>query len=292
MKKLSALAMLVVAPLFTQTILAQDEEPSLPVLIIVDFDGESASYSHSHYRRFFSKSDLNLPGKISEMIQDNVISSGLFDVMEREKLDTIMQEHGLQGSGMVDTDTISGMGKMVGAGYILTGKIISMDAEEKTANVYGVRTRTTTLTLRAKAEIVETATGRIVFSKSAKASSVNREGGGLESSNSGAFVDLAEELANEISTAITRSDKFKVQKKTLEMVVANVTSVPEMADVEVDGVFFGNAGGEMELPAGMHSVRISIPGYTAWDKKVMIKEGTRILARLRPEQPESTTDVE
>jgi len=64
------------------------------------------------------------------------------------------------------------------------------------------------------------------------------------------------------------------------LVRVSITSDPSDADIEVDGVFYGNAGGEMKLPEGLHLVKISLPGYEIWDKKVRIADGTRIKAML------------
>jgi hypothetical protein len=37
----------------------------------------------------------------------------------------------------------------------------------------------------------------------------------------------------------------------------------------------------MEIPEGMHLVKISLPGYEEWNKKVMVSEGLRIHAALK-----------
>lgn len=67
------------------------------------------------------------------------------------------------------------------------------------------------------------------------------------------------------------------------MVDVDIQSDPANADVEVDGVFYGNAGGPLSLPQGLHNVRISLAGYSVWEKKVVISSGSRIIATLAEE---------
>ena len=36
----------------------------------------------------------------------------------------------------------------------------------------------------------------------------------------------------------------------------------------------------MQIPEGMHRIKISLPGYEEWDKKVLVSEGMKIRATL------------
>ncbi|MDD4348207.1 MAG: CsgG/HfaB family protein [Opitutales bacterium] len=255
--------------LLPNLIAAEDTDSGLPRIVVVDFGLTDRKY------------DYDLSGKISEMIQEGLYNTGLFEVLERDKLDTVMTEQGWTNSGMVKPEDAVSMGKMMGAGYILTGTIISMDSEEKNFRGYGVTTRSTIVTLRARAQILETETGKVFFSRSSKASTVINEAGGLTNSNTGVFVDLAEQITDDIISGIKEHKGFRSQTNDVEIVAVDIKSVPEMADVEVDGVFYGNANGPISIPAGMRNVRISLPGYVAWEKKVMVSENTRIVAQLK-----------
>ena len=79
--------------------------------------------------------------------------------------------------------------------------------------------------------------------------------------------------AEDAAIKTSRLSARVVEKETLLATKAD-------ADIEVDGVFYGNAGGQMKRPEGLHLVKISLPGYEVWDKKVRIAEGTRIKAML------------
>ena len=59
-----------------------------------------------------------------------------------------------------------------------------------------------------------------------------------------------------------------------ESVAVVVTSEPEGADVEVDGIHYGSAGQQLTLTPGLHSCVDSLPGYTPWTKKVMVQSAS------------------
>jgi hypothetical protein len=73
--------------------------------------------------------DFNLKGirnsKINEIIENKIttklVQSGQYIVVERKKLDTILKEHKLIESGLVDEKSISKIGKLLSADIILTG---------------------------------------------------------------------------------------------------------------------------------------------------------------------------
>jgi hypothetical protein len=47
-----------------------------------------------------------------------------------------------------------------------------------------------------------------------------------------------------------------------------LTSLPDGADVEVDGAFVGSAPATLQLPVGDHTIRVSRKGFAAYEKKV------------------------
>lgn len=55
-----------------------------------------------------------------------------------------------------------------------------------------------------------------------------------------------------------------------------IDSTPQGADVEIDGMFYGNTPLEFSFSEGVHEVRISLAGYEAWSKRVNIYEGLSI----------------
>ncbi len=242
----------------------------MPLLAVVDFDTTSVRYN-------------TLGRQFAELIGNAVINSGTFDVVERDKLNTILKEQAFSNSGMVDPNSAVQMGAMLGAQYLMTGKVISANIGKKKFSGYGVTSTKTTFVLKASTRVLDTKTGRVMFSSTETASSSTQGTGNLNVSTGGAsFVSLAERIAYRFADKLAkRSAKFKPEKQEIVMVKVNVTSSPEAADVEVDGIFYGNAGSEIELPSGLKTVKISLPGYDVWQKKVMVRDGMNIRATLR-----------
>jgi PEGA domain len=54
----------------------------------------------------------------------------------------------------------------------------------------------------------------------------------------------------------------------------SIASNPSSADIEVDGNFVGNTPSTVELEAGDHVVRVSKPGYKAWERKLKANGGS------------------
>ncbi len=53
----------------------------------------------------------------------------------------------------------------------------------------------------------------------------------------------------------------------------SVTSVPDGADIEVDGSFMGNTPSSIELVSGEHTVSVKKFGYKTWERKIKLTSG-------------------
>lgn len=246
-----------------------------PRIAVVDFDTNQYS--------------AQLAGaQLADYVVDELVNTGLFDVVEREKLQSIATELGFSGSGMVDPSSAAQMGRLLGAKYLLTGRVISLGAEEKSFGGYGINTRSTILSLAVSVRVVDTETGSVAFSTRTTTNRTINETQALAVRSSTAYNALSEQAAMEAVTGIVKSGRFASagdgKTEALMLVVVDVQSSPPNADVEVDGVFYGNAGGPLTLPSGLRSVRVSLAGHSVWEKKVMISAGTRITATLAPEE--------
>jgi hypothetical protein len=64
----------------------------------------------------------------------------------------------------------------------------------------------------------------------------------------------------------------------------SISSVPDGADIEIDGSFVGNTPSTTELTSGEHLISIKKSGFKAWDRKVKIGGGdVRINAEMERE---------
>ena len=61
----------------------------------------------------------------------------------------------------------------------------------------------------------------------------------------------------------------------------SITSLPDGADIEIDGAFMGNAPSSLELQPGDHRVVIRKSGYKAWERTLKVSGGdVRVKAEL------------
>lgn len=248
---------------------------ALPRIAVVDFDT--------------NKYSSQIAGdQLADYVIDELVNTGLFDVVEREKMNSITRELGFGASGLVDPSSAAQMGRLAGARLLMTGRVISLGQEEKTFSGYGIQSRSTVLSLSVSVRIVDTESGSIAFSTRTTTHRTITETGGMNVRTNTAYGALAEQAANELVGEISRSGRFE-QRSThqdastaISLVGVEVSSTPVNADVEVDGIFYGNAGSTLQLPQGLRSVRISLAGYQPWEKRVMINSGTVINATLAP----------
>ncbi len=56
----------------------------------------------------------------------------------------------------------------------------------------------------------------------------------------------------------------------------SLTSTPDGADVSVDGAFLGNTPATLKLPAGKHSIKVSLTGHKDWKKDITVLAGSEI----------------
>jgi hypothetical protein len=66
----------------------------------------------------------------------------------------------------------------------------------------------------------------------------------------------------------------------------SVGSVPDGADIEVDGNFVGNTPSDIDVPAGDHTLSIKKSGFKDWTKNIKISAGSNI--HIKPELEKTT----
>ncbi|MFO7725429.1 MAG: CsgG/HfaB family protein [Oceanipulchritudo sp.] len=223
---------------------------------------------------FGARDDPALESVIPNILTENLLNAGRFDVFERERLGAILEEQDLQSSGMVNPDTAVSLGKLSGIDYIITGEIIEFGREVRSFSGYGARSATVFYRLEAVIRVLETESGRIVFTKTERAEERQNQGAGIVLSDTTIDSRLGRVVAEELAGALLASDVLEEPETGAgELATLRITSEPEQASVEIGGVFYGNAGDSFELPAGLHQIRVSLPGYEVWDKRVMVRDG-------------------
>jgi hypothetical protein len=56
----------------------------------------------------------------------------------------------------------------------------------------------------------------------------------------------------------------------------SVASVPDGADIEVDGSFVGNTPSDVRLPEGDHTISVKKTGFKDWERKLKVSAGSNV----------------
>lgn len=224
----------------------------------------------------------DLTSKLPELIEDGLVNGGKFAVVERAKLDSVIEEQGLQHSGQVSEEEQVRLGRLSGARFLLTGSLLDAGDDRKEFNGYGTRLTTTTKRCTVRAKVLDTQTGRSVFSASVDGSYVVNGSSHLHESGDGPWMAMARDLSDKIVRRLHDAEFLKAyQPVQASRVKVHFNTVPAGADVEVDALLVGNGGQEIEVPAGQHVVTVSLPGYQEWKKSAELREGMTINASLK-----------
>lgn len=137
---------------------------------------------------------------LSDLVTDQLVNTGKFDVLDRKNLDSTLQEHKLNASGEIDPTTAISAGRLVGARYLISGNILQL-AQSGTSGagagglVGGVAggilgsVRNNRVTLKVAVRVVDAQTGRIVQSYTAEKteSATSIGGGGFSGYTAGSY---------------------------------------------------------------------------------------------------------
>lgn len=106
---------------------------------------------------------------IQDVFVTELVKSGKFSVIDRERLDALMREKNLSLSGSVDPATAVRAGKLLGVEYFLVGSITEYGADEAGGSGFGVSVKRKKFTAAANARIINTETGEILWADEARA---------------------------------------------------------------------------------------------------------------------------
>lgn len=128
---------------------------------------------------------------LSDLITDQLVNTHKFNVLERKKLDAVMEEHKLSAEGEVSPATMIQSGRITGARYLMTGNVVQFDRTGQSGGragsllpgwvgvvaggVHGER-----VTLKVEVHVIDATTGQIVqsFSGEKSQSSTSWDAGG------------------------------------------------------------------------------------------------------------------
>lgn len=108
---------------------AQIQKQSRKRVAVLDFDFASTGFTGEQFR-FDSEFGGGGPAKgVSDLITNKLVQDGSYTVIERSKIDKILQEQNLGQSGRVDPSTAAQIGRLLGVDAVLIGTITQFNLE-------------------------------------------------------------------------------------------------------------------------------------------------------------------
>ena len=99
----------------------------------------------------------------ADMIVTRLVNSGVFTVIERERLQAILEEQGFQLSGQVNPSDVVEIGRLAGVMYLITGSVTRFSIDERGTRVLGRNVGYTEAESEMNVRAFSTETGEIIM---------------------------------------------------------------------------------------------------------------------------------
>lgn len=132
---------------------ALGQQSEKPRIAVVQFENNSTSRWHGPR--------LGQAG--SDELTTQLVQSGEFTVVERDRLEALMAEQNLGQSGAVDPGTAAKVGQLLGVQGIVTGSITQFSVEEKGGGIGPVQASFAEAETKIDIRVVDTSTGEILL---------------------------------------------------------------------------------------------------------------------------------
>jgi curli biogenesis system outer membrane secretion channel CsgG len=209
---------------------------------------------------------------IADLVVTNLVKDGTYSVVERKKLDAILQEQNFSNSERASPTTAAKIGKVLGVNAIVVGSITQFGLEDKSKNVGGllgrfgsfgggkVGTKEGKATVAIDARLVDVTTGEILAVASGKGTSKRSGllmgGAGAGGGNYGAGgIDMGS--SNFQDTILGEATRAAVEDVTAQLVAqagrveGTKVSVEGMIADASEGAIIINVGKSAGVSVGM-----------------------------------------
>lgn len=151
---------------------------------------------------------------VSEYIIEALFDSGRFNVIEREQMKAIADEHSFNMTGLVDLGTAVQIGKLCGVKYLIYGSIVGLSTKEgefgyDNSAIGGIGNKKHKVIANLTARIIDVETGRIVLAGHGNGSSTSTHTEfslRKKSSNNNSYYDSTNTLELESESYATDED--------------------------------------------------------------------------------------
>lgn len=165
-----------------------------PRLAIIDFQYKAGSATGS----------WSVGQGMADMLATSLFKSGKFDVMERSKLESVLEEQKLQMSGITTPESAVKVGKILGLQYIVIGSVNQFGQKNEQTKAFGVAVNSTTARVATDTRIINVESGRVE----------GAETGTGEETATGVSIQNADILPTDVAFGSTGFDETIIGKAT------------------------------------------------------------------------------
>jgi curli biogenesis system outer membrane secretion channel CsgG len=203
---------------------------------------------------------------ISDMIATSLVKDGTYSVIERKRLDDILQEQNFSNSDRANPTTAARIGKILGVNAIVVGTVTQFGLEDKSMRVGGigsrlgsfgggrVGTKSGKANVAIDARLVDVNTAEVLAVGSGKGISKRSGlllggGGGSGSGGGGGGIDM--QSSNFQDTILGEATRAAVEDMVSQLV--SQSGKVEATQVQIDGLVADVSGGELIINVGKNA---------------------------------------
>lgn len=185
----------------------------------------------------------------ADMLVTRLVNSGRFSVIERERLNAILQEQGFQLTGQVNPDDVLEIGRMAGVDYLITGSLTRFSIDNKSGRILGRSVSYTEAESELNIRAFSTTTGEIIVAT--EQSGKKRLGSvsgviSMSAMDLGAAQDALGPATDKVMEELLKhSDRFVVTE-----IAAPPPAMPEIVGSGADGSIYIDQGENLGLQVG------------------------------------------
>jgi curli biogenesis system outer membrane secretion channel CsgG len=235
--------------------LAYAQAPARKRVALMDFEFGSVQHWWS--------GNWDIGKGIADVIVTNLVKDGTYSVIERKKLDTILQEQNFSNSDRADPTSAAKIGKVLGVNAIIVGSITQFGLEDKSLGIGGIAgkfggfgggkvgTKQGKANVAIDARMVDVNTGEILAVASGKGTSKRSGllmgGGGAGGGGFGAGgIDMGS--SNFQDTILGEATRSAVEDLVAQLISSS--GKIQATSVSVEGLVADASGGEVIINVG------------------------------------------
>jgi curli biogenesis system outer membrane secretion channel CsgG len=229
--------------------------------------------------------DVDVGKGITDLLVEKLVNGGVYSVIERKALDTIVAEQNISNSDRFDSNSAAKIGRLLGVDAIITGSITQFGRDDKSTNIGGgaiggitgrfgiggVGRKQAKAVVGITARIINTDTGEILnvatgSGESKRSGTTLLGAGGSSGGSGGGAYDM--KSSNFANTIIGEAVSQAIGSLASQL-QSNAGKLPARV-VKIDGLVADATGGVLVLNVGSRA------GVKIGDRLVVVRTGREI----------------